>query len=151
MSGQGSPGFCKLCDSPHAGAINSMIAAGKPEPQIKKVIQEFAPDFTWSKPTFYAHKGHITHPLVTAKKNAENHPVIVPQTNRGALEMIRDLGMRRAAENPELVSVDHSLKALSILEGAKKPVADILVLLAKVMVQGSSDADVIEGSYEEVE
>jgi hypothetical protein len=73
--------------------------------------------------------------------------------------MIRELGMRKAIENPEEVTVDHALKAASILQAAEKKGDNILVVLAKaVMAEPPDDivglisqgADVVEGEYEEV-
>jgi hypothetical protein len=129
-----------------------LIAAGRNEGQIKRAVRELDPEAYWARPTFYAHKDHITHPLVTQAEAARRNPIIVPKTTAGALEMIRDVGMARIVAHPETISPDHTLKALSILESSKRPSANIFVLLAKQMQTGYNEPEeVIVGEWKEGE
>lgn len=76
--------------------------------------------------------------------------MIVPKTNVGVLEAIRDIGMKRAAEHPEEVTVDHALKAATALEQRKGGTDNIIVLLAKAMNSVPQlEAEVI-GEYKEL-
>lgn len=149
----GSRGSCKICSSQYVEQINRLIESGKNEGQVKRAVRELDPDTYWARPTFYAHKDHITHPLVTQADAARNHPVIVPKTNRGALEMIRDVGMARIAKDPSLISPADTLKALSIMEQSKRPVENIWIVLAKLMNQGSPEEpdEVIVGEWHETQ
>lgn len=126
-------GQCKLCSSAHRDAINALIAQGKNEAQTKRVIREIDPQFTWTRQTFYTHQDHITHPLVTYADEARHSPVVVPKTNIGALEMIRDIGMRRAVEHPSEVTIDHALKAADTLEKKRDVRGSVWVILAKAL------------------
>jgi hypothetical protein len=109
------------------------------------------PTIYWARPTYYAHKEHITHPLITAVELARKNPIVVPKTNRGALEMVRDVGMARIANDPSLITPDHVLKSLSIMESSKRPVENLFVVLAKLMVAPSGEsAEVIVGDFTEV-
>lgn len=147
-TGRGKPGYCKICDSPYADAINKLIAQEKNEAETKRTIQLIDSDFTWNRATFYAHKGHVTHPLVTHQKQALAEPAVAPKTTRGVLEAIRDIGMKRAIDNPEEVTVDHALRAASELNRTEKKTDDIRIVLAKIIAGGPTE--VIEGEFEEV-
>ncbi len=149
--GAGSRGSCKLCSSKYASAINSMIAAGKKHTEVLKTIKGIDEKEYWTFPTFRAHVLHITHPLVTAVEEAQKNPVVVPKTTHGALEAIRDIAMRNAAAHPEDITVDHGLKAMSILESSKRPAEHIFLILAKLMQAPVGDqTDTIEGVYHDV-
>lgn len=140
---------CKICESDFAASINKMIADGKNEGQIKRAIREVDSEMSWSRPTFYDHKEHITHPLITAAKAAQSALVVVPKTNRGALEMVRDIGLARVADNPALITPDHALKAISLMEMNKRPIENIFILLAKAMNAQSETAEIV-GEYIDV-
>jgi hypothetical protein len=118
----------------------------KNEGECRRAIKEIDPTFTWTRQTFYAHKEHITHPLVTAQQESRNHPVIIPKTNTGALEAIRDIGLRRAISHPDEVTIDHALKSVSILEARREKRDSVFVILAKAMT-GQLPEIVIEGQY----
>jgi len=146
----GSPGSCKICQSPYADIFNRMILEGKDQGKIRDTLREFAPEFTWSRPTYYDHKRHITHPIVTAVQAAREYPLVVPQTNRGALEMIRDVGMKRVIDRPDDITPDHALKAIGLMEASKRrPIESVFILMAKEMTSRPQD-DVIEGEYREL-
>lgn len=148
-SGKGKPGYCKICDSPWAEAINRLIAQDNNEAETKRAIQVIDPDFTWNRQTFYGHKKHVTHPLVTHAKAAQENPVVVPKTNRGVLEAIRDIGMQRAVENPDEVTVDHALRAAAELNKTENKADGALMILIKT-ISGGQAPEVIEGDWSEV-
>lgn len=149
MAGEGKPGYCKLCDSQWADAINALVAQEKNEAEVKRSIQAIDPKMTWNRQTFYAHKNHITSPLITHVKKAQENPVVAPKTTRGVLEAIRDLGMQRAIEHPEEVTVDHALRAATELARGEKKTDDIRIVLAKIIAGGPA-AEAIEGEWTEV-
>ena len=128
-----------------------MLKDGKDQGEVRKALYILDPTFSWSKPTFYDHKRHITHPLITAQKAALMNPTIVPQTNRGFLEAVRDIGIRKAIDNPESVTIDHGLKAVSIMESNKKPIENVFILIAKEMANPDRYRDAIEGEFEVIE
>lgn len=148
--GASREGYCKLCSSPMAPALNKLIVDGKNAADAQRTMEPLGLKFT--RQTFYSHKEHVTHPLITAVEKAKRNPVVVPKSNTGVLEAIRELGMRKAIDNPDEVTVDHALKAASILQQSEKKGDNILVVLAKsVMADVSEDiAGYIEGEYEEV-
>lgn len=147
-TGQGKPGYCKICDSPYADAVNKLVAQEKNEAETKRAIQVIDPEFTWNRQTFYSHKKHITHPLVTHAENARKHPVVAPKSTRGVLEAIRDIGMQRALDNPEEVTVDHALRAAAELNRTENKTDSALVILMKA-ISGQA-AEVIEGEFTEL-
>lgn len=150
MSGS-REGYCKICSSPYAAAVNKLIVDGKNAADAQRAVEPLG--LTFTRHTFYKHKDdHVTHPLITAVARAKRQPLVVPKSNAGALEMIRELGMRKAIENPDEVTVDHALKAASILQQSEKKGDNILVVLAKaVMAEPPEDiAGLIEGEYTEV-
>ncbi len=152
MSGKGKPGYCKICDHPAASFINGRRER-EGEAFNAKLASEFAqtldPDFKFTRQTWYAHLEHITHPLVTAHKRALANPTIVPKTTIGGLELIRDLGLQRAAEHPEEVTIDHGLKALTELNRKQATTDEVLVVIAKVL-SGQESAEVIVGEWREL-
>lgn len=150
--GTGSRGSCKLCSSPYAPAINSLIEKGKHNTEILKTIQGINAAVQWTYPTFRLHRMHITAPIVTAVERARANPVVVPKTNIAALEAIRDIAMVHALEHPEEVTIDHGLKAMGHLEANKRPVENWIVILAKRMVEIHSDPEIeIETPYTEID
>lgn len=162
----GKTGYCKLCQSELAPGLNKLIKEGK---SFGEALDYMSPrGLTFSKATFFGHKKHITSPLLTAVEEAQKNPVIKPTSNRAVLEAIRDIGMKKAMEDPDSVTVNHALRAASILAEKESRHDSVLVVLAKAL-QGSpaaamleqgqpalaletktSDrAEVIEGEYEE--
>lgn len=153
MTGQGKPGFCKICVHPGAQFLNKKVAQlGRDEFNAAKARSfaiELDPEFKFTRQTWYSHLEHITHPLVTAADAARSKPVVVPKTNIGGLEMIRDIALTRAAEHPEEVTVDHGLKALSELNRQQRGTDDVLIVFAKV-ISGDQPAEVIVGEWHEI-
>jgi len=152
----GSIGYCKICDFRFAEILNRKLADEGEKKFTAAAAQRFAaelePGYSFDRETWRKHKAHITHPLVTLQKQALANPVIVPKTNQGKLEAIADIGIQRALENPETVSVDHALKALGILEQKKDRKENIWVILAKAITGQQAEVnDYIEGEFRVVE
>lgn len=150
-AGPGSPGYCKLCDSPFAPALNKMLAAGKNNGEIRRFFKDNDIDLAWDRSTLYKHRDeHITHPLVTAAKQSQQNPIIVPKSTRAALEAVRDIGVRRAVEHPEEVNVDHALKAMSILQREERGPDNVMVVIAKLIAGSDDEREEIIGEYVDV-
>lgn len=128
-----TPGSCKLCESVYSTIINRLIEQEKNEADVKRVMAEIDADFYWTRQTFYAHKKHITHPLISAARKARENPVIAPKTTEGFLELVRDAGIARVMEDPDSVKLRDALKASEILERKASPKDQMFVLLAKAM------------------
>lgn len=153
-AGFGRPGYCKLCAWEHEPELNKLIKAGRNSTEIR----EWARDkfgLTFNRQTLYSHKDHLKAPedkvvaLVEQKKAQK--PVLPRQvTNRQFLEAVRDLGMMRALEHPDEISVDHALKAAQIIESSKEKRADITLILAKVVTGNVAEVVEVEGEVREV-
>lgn len=150
--GQGKPGFCKICVHPGAQFLNARYEReGKAfnAARAAEFAKQLDPTFSFTRATWYAHLEHITHPLVTAADAARSAPVLVPKTNTGVLEAIRDIGIKRAVENPDEVTVDHALKAASELNKKQAGTDNVLIVFAKVL-SGEQPAETIVGEWSEV-
>lgn len=140
-------GYCSLCKNPKVMLLNNAIKAGK---GYTIVSRELEPEgIKMSKVTFLKHRNHITAPLLTEAENARKHSLVGPRNNRAVLEAIRDLGMKRALDNPEEVKIDHALRAAKILQDAEGKQEQILVVLAKSVM--GPPPEIIEGEYRELE
>lgn len=138
-------GACKICESVYADIVNRLIAQEKNEADVKRILREIDPDFYWSRKTFYTHKDHVTHPLISAAKRAQQNPVVVPKTTEGFLELVRDAGARRVAEDPDSVKLRDALKASEILEKRSSPKDQMFILLAKAMTHALPET--IQGEF----
>lgn len=149
---RGKPGYCKICDFEGATFLNRKHA-DDPEGFNAKRALEFAKtldaSFTFTRQTWYSHVEHITHPLVTAARAARNSPVVVPKTTTGALEAIRDIGMKNILDHPEDVTPDHALRAASELNKKQSGTDNVLIVLAKVL-SGESSSEAIVGEWREL-
>jgi hypothetical protein len=156
-AGAGKPGYCKLCDL-EDGTIQNQLD--------DRVRQKWSPKQlnTWltrqipgwagvSENTVYKHRPHVQHPqdkLVSAVKRAEQRAVTVaPQSSPDEfLNALVSIGMQKAVENPEDVTIDHALRAASIQKQAKAaPNAGINVLIA---LMTNNSAPVMDGEYVDV-
>jgi hypothetical protein len=144
----GKTGHCSLCKHPKVLALNNAIKANK---GYTVALREMADEYGWTfaKRTFLNHKNHITAPLLTAAEAARKEAAHQPQNNRAVLEAIRDIGMRKALENPEEVKIDHALRAAKILQDAEGKQETVMVVMAKAVMQGYVPPT-IEGEYTEV-
>ena len=152
-AGRGKPGFCKICVHPASQFLNARVEReGKDvfnAARAAELAQTIDPDFKFNRQTWYSHLEHITHPLVTAAENAKKSPVVVPKTNTGVLEAIRDIGMKNAVEHPEDITVDHALKAAAELNKRQTGTDDVIVVFAKIM-SGEQPAEIVVGEWSEL-
>ena len=155
-AGYGKMGFCKICAHSGAPFINAAIVrAAQTKPmnaaEMLKYMQQLDPEFKADRHTFYKHqKEHLTSPLITAvEKTKQSGEMILPKSNAEALEMVRDLGMKTAIENPDTIGVDHALRAISEME-KKKGGADAL-WIAISRIQGGEAPELIMGEYKQLE
>lgn len=160
-TGQGHRGYCRICDHPAAQFLNQKYEADPPDAKGKTGFnsakaREFAAtlDLTFDRATWYSHVKHITHPLMSLVKAAQENPIVVPKTNQGVLEAIRDLGMKRAIENPEEVTIDHAIRAADILEGKKLGSETVIAVIARFMAAAKPEEivgeDIIVGRWREL-
>lgn len=155
-SGYGRVGYCKVCAHDGAQFLNAAIVRaendGKPmtAKQMLEYMRVLDPDFNYDRHGFYKHKSdHLTSPLVTAvEKTRRESPKILPKSNSEALEMVRDLGMQSAIDNPESIGVDHALRAISEMEKKSNGPEQFWVMLSRV--QGGERPEIIVGEYAEV-
>lgn len=141
-------GYCSLCKHPQVTALNNAINAGKGYVTcLREMDQAFGMSF--AKGTFLKHKEHITAPLITAAEDARKN-ALTPRNNRAVLEAIRDIGMRKALDDPDSVKIDHALRAAKILQDAEGKQETVLVLLAKAVQGPTPQPETIEGEYTEV-
>lgn len=126
-------GYCKICHSPYAPAVNKLLVDGKNSTAIMTAVEPLG--LTFTRKTLGAHKQHITHPLITAAEAAQRRPKIMPKSNQAVLEAIRDIGAARAITNPEEVTVDHAIKAATALQAKESRGDNILVIMAKAVMQ----------------
>ena len=137
-------GYCSLCRSPKVEYLNNAIAAGK---GYTKALAEMADlGVTFSKNTFLKHKSHITAPLITEAEAARKNPAIKPQSNRGVLEMIRDIGAQKAIDNPDTINLNHTIRAAKILADMEGKQEAAYIILAKAV----QPVPLLEGEFREI-
>lgn len=139
-------GYCSICKHPKVLLLNNAIAAGKGYTKVSREMADF--DWKFSKGTYLKHLDHVSSPLLTAAEEARKNPVIAPKSNRAVLEMIRDIGVQRAIDNPEEVGINHALRAAKILQDAEGKQESVLIILAKSLM--GPPPEIIEGSYKEL-
>lgn len=157
-AGYGRVGYCKVCAHDGAQFLNAAIvrAEADEKPMTAKDMLAYMrmldPEFNYDRHGFYKHKSdHLTSPLITAvEKTRRESPKILPKSNSEALEMVRDLGMQSAIDNPESIGVDHALRAIDVMEKKSKGPEALWVLLSRVQ-GGERPAEIIMGEYKELE
>lgn len=156
----GKAGFCKLCRWDHEGELNAKIKAGQNAAECLRWAKDKY-DFTFTRQTLYTHKEHLKAPeekVIEAAGRVRREKVI-PKTNREFLEAVRDLAISNALDDPDSVTLEHGLKAASILESSKQKQGDITLILAQVvtghqpdvLVEATAAPVMIEGTAREVE
>lgn len=143
-------GFCSLCRADFAAKLNRMISDGQGYTAAMRTLSAKDPSVSFSKGTFLRHKDHVTSALITEAEAARAKPVIVPQTNKASLELIRDLGIRKIIEDPSKIGVSQTIRAAQILAESEKKIDKIVVLLAKA-VQSDYIPEIVESTYKEIE
>lgn len=118
--------------------------------QMLAYMRMLDPEFNYDRHGFYKHKSdHLTSPLVTAvEKTRRESPKILPKSNTEALEMVRDMGMQSALDNPESIGVDHALRAIDVMEKKTKGPEALWFMLSRV--QNGERPELIVGEYKEL-
>ena len=143
-------GYCSLCRADFVHQLNKQISAGAGYTVALREVEKKFPAASFSKGTFLRHKDHVTSALITEAEAARQSPVVVPQSNKASLELIRDLGIRKIIEDPSKIGVSQTIRAAQILAESEKKIDKIVVLLAKA-VQSDFQSEVIESTYKELE
>jgi hypothetical protein len=143
-------GYCSICKRDDLKKINKAIEAGLSYNSVREIVENPP-----AKATFFKHKEHVTHPLLTDADSARANPVIQPKNNKEVLEAIRDIGLKNAMENPDKITTNHALRAAAILADKEQKIDQVQIILAK-LVQGNPEPqriemEVVEGSYTPVE
>jgi hypothetical protein len=162
--GFGKPGFCKICAHEAAPRLIKAARDGLNAAQAQEIASVHG--LTFNRQTWYEHRKHAQtagQRVVQAAEKVRREGALTirdiqKHDNTTVLEAIRDLGMARALENPEDVTVDQALKAASILEQRKDRGGDQLnILVAFVtgtdtptVVVERKPAEVIEGTAQEI-
>lgn len=106
--------------------------------------------FTFGRDTWANHKAHSqtteqrviqAHQIVAADKPVK----IARSTNDQFLEAIRDIGMTKAVNDPDSITIDQALKATQILENRKDKGGDGLRVLINIMTGHSPQPVIVEG------
>lgn len=155
-AGWGHRGYCALCNFKDELALNQRIKEGWTAPAINTWLKTHYDGLTFDRQTIYRHKKeHLGRPedrLVTAVEATKAREAKGPRTttNEQFLEAIRDAGYQRALDHPDEVSIDHAIKATSVLVSQKQNSNNVTIILAKIMTGGSVPMDVIEGESREL-
>jgi len=156
-AGAGKPGYCKLCDLEDGtiqNALDDRVRQGWTPKALDTWLERQIPGWTGVSPnTVYKHRPHVKHPqdkLVTAVRRSEQRAVMVPPKSSpdDFLNALVSIGMKKAVENPDDVSLDHALRAATALKQAKAPANQGINILIALMT-GNAAPD-IEGEYVDV-
>ena len=154
--GAGKAGYCTLCARPEAKVYIDGARAGWSHPKASEMAAQF--DFVFSRQTWYRHKAHaetdeqkVIQRAVAVRKEGLLPAKFQKSTNQGFLEAVRDIGMARAALDPDSISIDHALKAVSILEAKKEKKSDALNVFVNFMIGAPPAYTIIDGEAREVE
>lgn len=145
-------GACKICASPHVGAINGFIEAGWNQAQVAKAA--LAWNLRFARPTFYAHVKHYKN--LTPEATSSGPELIAPgeikrTSNTEYLETIRDIAYTRIGIDPSQVTVEQGMKAVQILEGRKERTGDQLNLLISVVTGHTPAIQIQSGARRQTE
>lgn len=149
---------CKICDSPNAPTYLKGFKSGGKNGKgwNASESQEAAAVYgeSWDRQTVYKHLKHletVEQSVIHQAKSAQRAGLIpYKTTNSGFLEKIRDIGMARAMQNPDDITIDQALKAAQILETKKDKGQDSLAILVQFSI-GSPPPIIIEGQATLVE
>lgn len=151
-AGEGKTGYCKLCAWSHAPELDRGVRQGWNAAQAQEWAKRYG--FTFNRQTYYAHKPHALSPeqrvIQAAEKKMRQTAVIRKGSNQTFLEAVRDIGFTKAIEDPDSITIDHALKAASLLEQREKKGGDVINLLVSVST-GSYNPAAVEVIGEAVE
>lgn len=141
-----SRGACKVCSSPFAKEVNKRLGSGQSAPQIVQWLQQ-AKGFGVTRQTLYNHREHVTDPRTTFVEEARRNPAIKNVSNDEFLAAVVDAAAARVAQNPDDVTIEQGLKAVSVRESRRDKSVNILLAVAQYVTQ-RTPIDVIDGEYE---
>ena len=152
-------GYCSICHSPNLGKYNDRIKEGWNAAQLDNLAVSLG-DKGWNRQTWYAHKKHYIAPvkfvedakkgIVVSGPDGERKLQIKKGSNQEFLETVRDIGLTKALNDPDSITIEQALKAVQILEG-KKQGTDASVKILIGIVTGKPPAyEVIDGTATEV-
>jgi hypothetical protein len=163
VAGYGKQGYCKLCsleDPRLQDALDKRVGLKTGDRyeytgnKVNAWLVEKGIDLSTSRPTLYAHREHVKHPkdrLVNAvqKREIEHGTVPATVTNEEFLNTLIAIGHRRAAANPDEVTIDQALKATQIKQNAKEK-GNAQAVLVNIFTSGAQEPTIIEGEVREV-
>lgn len=153
-AGLGKTGYCSICASDLEPEINKRLKTNWNSTKLNEWLSKFqdasGKTVYFNRQTIYKHKKHITAPedkVVSFAAKAQANPVIKTASNRQFLEAVRDIGMQRAIQNPDEISIGDALKAVQIMENTKQNTGDTYYILAQIMTGAipALPAEVVEG------
>ena len=148
-AGYGQVGYCRICDSELKGEVNKRLNRGDTIVSIERYLS--GKEYPVSQPTIRKHREHVTSPKTTFVEKARQNPALRRGiTTNDFLQTLVEIGATRAAEAPESVSLDQSIRAAQIIEGRKDKQVDALVTIARMLMGQAPRPEIIEGEYFEV-
>lgn len=148
QAGFGQAGFCKVCASPLKNEINKRFRNKHSTASIMRFTQ--AKNYPITLPTLAKHKAHITDPKTTFVELARKNPVIRDVSHEEFLHTLVALGQKKIEDDPDSVSIDHSLSAAKTLAQKQDKQGAVLILIAQAAT-GHLPLATIEGEYQEIE
>lgn len=149
-SGRFRPGYCSICAWEFAPELNKKLKLGWNARELNDWAQTKGK--TFHRETLYAHKKHLTSgvdQVVQAAHMIPERDKIRTVSNDQFLEAIRDIGLANALQDPSSVNLNHSLKAVQILESKKEKPQQVLLVLAGA-VMGRLPEPAIDGEVREI-
>lgn len=146
-AGYGQPGYCKICASDLASQINKKIKLNEKLVEIRRWAAD-EKGFRFSAPTLTTHVKHITDPKTTFVEAARENPVIRRVTQEEFLRTLVDIGSQKATDDPGSVTINHAIRAASILEAKQnkdQSAINILVLALSNNLPDRPEPKLIEG------
>lgn len=151
VRGLGKPGYCSLCAWEHAAKLNKGIRDGWNSTQASEFAGKLGK--TFNRRTFYSHKPHAISPeqrVIQFAEQGSKALTIRKTSNTSFLESLRDIGYSKAIDDPDQISIEHALKAVSILEGRKDKGGDQINLLVLISTGHRPPMEIIEGEARDV-
>lgn len=153
-------GYCVICHSPNLKKINDRIREGWNAAQLDELARSLG-DKGWTRQTWYSHKRHYTAPvkfvndakkgLVTVDEDGNARKLAIKRgSNQEFLETVRDIGLTKALNNPDSITIEQALKATSILEGRKAGHGAEVKVLIGIVTGDKPSYEIIDGEATEV-
>ena len=156
--GSGQAGYCKICAASFEQEINERLKLGREAGWSDAKIVQWVKDrrfvddrtgrvVTLNRQTVAKHRRHLQAPedkfVALVEQKRRQGAVIPRQTSTDQfLQTVVDVGMGRAMEHPEDITVDQALKAAGILARKTDKVTPLAIVLAEVVTEGRHVIDV---------